>query len=253
MIINSFLNKVSHIFLFINLGLYLISCNSLVVDNTSFSRIEIIGPDEIDISKQIQVYRDSINYKLDNVIGYSDNLYTKTDFNNINFNSSLGNLVADIIFIQSDSVFKRQENKQIDFVLQNHGGIRSSLLEGDIKLTDIYKILPFENEIVILELPGETVKEMISFLNQEKNPHPFSGMSIKKNKKLIQNRIIDYNKKYYLATNDYLLNGGDNMFFLSKNTKVYRLGYSLRDAFIDYTKTNVKLTSKIDDRFLKNE
>ena len=247
------MNKVSHIFLFINLGLYLISCNSLVVNNTSFSRIEIIGPDEIDISNQIQVYRDSINYKLDNVIGYSDNLYTKTDFNNINFNSSLGNLVADIIFIQSDSVFKKQENKQIDFVLQNHGGIRSSLLEGDIKLTDIYKILPFENEIVILELPGETVKEMISFLNQEKNPHPFSGMSIKKNKKLIQNRIIDYNKKYYLATNDYLLNGGDNMFFLSKNTKVYRLGYSLRDAFIDYTKTNVKLTSKIDDRFLKNE
>ena len=247
------MNKVSHIFLFINLGLYLISCNSLVVDNTSFSRIEIIGPDEIDISNQIQVYRDSINYKLDNVIGYSDNLYTKTDFNNINFNSSLGNLVADIIFIQSDSVFKKQENKQIDFVLQNHGGIRSSLLEGDIKLTDIYKILPFENEIVILELPGDTVKEMISFLNQEKNPHPFSGMSIKKNKNLIQNRIIDSNKKYYLATNDYLLNGGDNMFFLSKNTKVYRLGYSLRDAFIDYTKTNVKLTSKIDDRFLKNE
>ena len=247
------MNKVSHIFLFINLGLYLISCNSLVVNNTSFSRIEIIGPDEIDISNQIQVYRDSINYKLDNVIGYSDNLYTKTDFNNINFNSSLGNLVADIIFIQSDSVFKKQENKQIDFVLQNHGGIRSSLLEGDIKLTDIYKILPFENEIVILELPGDTVKEMISFLNQEKNPHPFSGMSIKKNKKLIQNRIIDYNKKYYLATNDYLLNGGDNMFFLSKNTKVYRLGYSLRDAFIDYTKTNVKLTSKIDDRFIKNE
>ena len=247
------MNKVSHIFLFINLGLYLISCNSLVVDNTSFSRIEIIGPDEIDISNQIQVYRDSINYKLDNVIGYSDNLYTKTDFNNINFNSSLGNLVADIIFIQSDSVFKKQENKQIDFVLQNHGGIRSSLLEGDIKLTDIYKILPFENEIVILELPGETVKEMISFLNQEKNPHPFSGMSIKKNKNLIQNRIIDSNKKYYLATNDYLLNGGDNMFFLSTNTKVYRLGYSLRDAFIDYTKTNVKLTSKIDDRFLKNE
>jgi len=247
------LNKVSHIFLFINLGLYLISCNSLVVDNTSFSRIEIIGPDEIDISNQIQVYRDSINYKLDNVIGYSDNLYTKTDFNNINFNSSLGNLVADIIFIQSDSVFKKQENKQIDFVLQNHGGIRSSLLEGDIKLTDIYKILPFENEIVILELPGETVKEIISFLNQEKNPHPFSGMSIKKNKILIQNRIIDSTKKYYLATNDYLLNGGDNMFFLSKNTKVYRLGYSLRDAFIDYTKKNVKLKSKIDDRFLKNE
>ena len=247
------MNKVFKIFLFINLGLFLISCNSIVVDNTSFSRIEVIGPDEVSIYNHIQTYKDSIDYKLDDVIGYSDELYTKSDFTNINFNSSLGNLVADIIFIQSDSVFKEQQNKQIDFVLQNHGGIRSSLLKGDIKLTDIYKILPFENEIVIIEISGETVEEIISFLKNEINPHPVSGIYIRDNESLIQNRIIDSSKKYYLATNDYLINGGDNMFFLSKNSQVYRLGYSLRDAFIDYTKTNLKLTSKVDDRFLKNE
>ena len=118
-------------------GLFLISCNSLVVDNTSFSRIDVIGPDEVNIYNHINTYKDSIDYKLDNVIGFSDGLYTKADFTNIKFNSSLGNLVADIIFIQSDSVFKEQENKQIDFVLQNHGGIRSSLLKGEVKLTDI--------------------------------------------------------------------------------------------------------------------
>ena len=247
------MNKVSNIFLFINLGLFLISCNSLEVDNTSFSRIEVVGPDEVNIYNHINIYKDSIDYKLDNVIGYSDELYTKVDFTNIKFNSSLGNLVADIIFIQSDSVFKEQENKQIDFVLQNHGGIRSSLLKGEVKLTDIYKILPFENEIVILEISGETVEEIISFLKNEINPHPVSGISIRKDRSLIQNKIIDSSKKYYLATNDYLLNGGDNMFFLSKHIKVFKLGYSLRDAFIDYTKTNLKLTSKVDDRFLKDE
>ena len=241
------------IFLFINLSLFLLSCDNKIVDSTSFSRIEIIGPDEDNIYDHIKIYKDSIDYKLDNVIGYSDELYTKTDFTNTNFNSSLGNLVADIIFIQSDSVFKEQENKQIDFVLQNHGGIRSSLLKGDINLTDIYKILPFENEIVILEILGETVEEMISFLKKEINPHPVSGIYIRNDESLIQNRKIDSSKKYYLATNDYLLNGGDNMFFLSKHIKVYKLGYSLRDAFIDYTKTNLKLISKVDDRFLKDE
>ena len=234
-------------------GLFLISCNSLVFDNTSFSRIEVIGPDEVNIYNHINTYKDSIDYKLDNVIGFSDGLYTMADFTNIKFNSSLGNLVADIIFIQSDSVFKEQENKQIDFVLQNHGGIRSSLLKGEVKLTDIYKILPFENEIVILEISGETAEEIISFLKNEINPHPVSGISITKDRSLIQNKIIDSSKKYYLATNDYLLNGGDNMFFLNKHIQVYRLGYSLRDAFIDYTKTNLKLTSKVDDRFLKDE
>ena len=230
-----------------------ICCDTLEVSSTSFSRIEIVGPEEGLLSDEIQVYKDSIDLKLDLIVGYSEGFYTKTDFNDINFNSSLGNLVADILFTQSDSVFNKQEDKKIDFVLQNHGGIRSSLFEGDIKLTDIYKILPFENEIVIIEVFGETVEDIIAFLRKEINPHPISGLLIKPDNAVVQGKLIDPSKKYYISTNDYLLNGGDNMFFLKNNSKVYRLGYSLRDAFIDFTKTNLKLSSKIDKRFLKNE
>ena len=230
-----------------------ICCDTLEVSSTSFSRIEIVGPDESLLSDEIQVYKDSIDLKLDLIVGYSEGFYTKTDFNDINFNSSLGNLVADILFTQSDSVFNKQEDKKIDFVLQNHGGIRSSLFEGDIKLTDIYKILPFENEIVVIEVFGETVEEIITFLRKEINPHPISGLLISPDKGSIQGKLIDPSKKYYISTNDYLLNGGDNMFFLKNNSKVYKLGYSLRDAFIDFTKTNLKLSSKIDNRFLKDE
>ncbi len=230
-----------------------ICCDTLEVSSTSFSRIEIVGPEEGLLSDEIQVYKDSIDLKLDLIVGYSEGFYTKTDFNDINFNSSLGNLIADILFTQSDSVFNKQENKKIDFVLQNHGGIRSSLFEGDIKLTDIYKILPFENEIVIIEVFGKTVEEIITFLRKEINPHPISGLLISPDKSFIQGKLIDPSKKYYISTNDYLLNGGDNMFFLKNNSKVYKLGYSLRDAFIDFTKTNLKLSSKIDNRFLKDE
>jgi 2',3'-cyclic-nucleotide 2'-phosphodiesterase (5'-nucleotidase family) len=230
-----------------------ICCDPLEVSSTSFSRIEIVGPEEILLSDEIQVYKDSIDLKLDLIVGYSEGFYTKTDFNDINFNSSLGNLIADILFTQSDSVFNKQENKKIDFVLQNHGGIRSSLFEGDIKLTDIYKILPFENEIVIIEVFGETVEEIITFLRKEINPHPISGLLISPDKGFIKGKLIDPSKKYYVSTNDYLLNGGDNMFFLKNNSRVYKLRYSLRDAFIDFTKTNLKLSSKIDNRFLKDE
>ena len=162
-----------------------ICCDNIELNSTSFSRIEIIGPDEYIFTDEIQVYKDSIDLKLDRIVGYSEGLYTKTDFNKINFNSSLGNLVADILFTQSDSIFNKQEGKKIDFVLQNHGGIRSSLFKGDIKLTDIYKILPFENEIVIIEVLGETVEEIITFLRKEINPHPISGLSIGKDKVLI--------------------------------------------------------------------
>ena len=238
---------------FLFISFYLLGCNNLDLESVSYSRIELIGPESNIISNEINIYKDSIDISLDNIIGFSDQLYTKADFNSKKFNSTLGNLIADIIFIQSDSLFMVQENKNIDFVIQNHGGIRAALPKGDIKLSDAYKILPFENEIVIVEMDGESINEIVSFLKKEKSPHPFSGLTINENTVLVQDMPIMPSNKYYIAINDYLLTGGDNMFFFSKNKGIYRLGYTLRDAFIDYIKSNLYISSKIDNRFIKNE
>ncbi len=239
--------------LFLFISFYLLGCNNLDLESVSYSRIELIGPESNIISNEINIYKDSIDISLDNIIGFSDQLYTKADFNSKKFNSTLGNLIADIIFIQSDSLFMVQENKNIDFVIQNHGGIRAALPKGNIKLSDAYKILPFENEIVIVEMDGESINEIVSFLKKEKSPHPFSGLTINENTVLVQDMPIMPSNKYYIAINDYLLTGGDNMFFFSKNKGIYRLGYTLRDAFIDYIKSNLYISSKIDNRFIKNE
>ena len=243
----------SYQILFIGTVLFLIGCSSsYTYDNIDYSRIDINGLKDSTLSDIINVYKDSIDLKLDNVIGFSKGLYTKDDYSEIKFNSSLGNLVADIIFRQADSIFYKSFGNNIDFVLQNHGGIRSSLLEGEIKLTDAYKILPFENEIVILEISKEVFDEMVLFLSNEKFPHPISGFSIMNDKALID-KEKSLNDKFFLATNDYLLSGGDNMFFLERNSRVFNLGYSLRDAFIDYTINEEDLESKVDNRFIRNE
>ena len=239
--------------LFIGIALFATGCSSNYnYDNIDYSRIDIIGLEDSTLTDIINVYKDSIDLKLDNVIGFSKGLYTKDDYSNTKFNSSLGNLIADIIYKQSDSVFYKSFGNNIDFVLQNHGGIRSSLLEGEIKLTDAYKILPFENEIVVLEITKEIFDEMVLFLNNEKFPHPISGFSIMNDKALID-KEKSLNDKFFLATNDYLLSGGDNMFFLERNSRVFNLGYSLRDAFIDYTINEKDLESKVDNRFIRNE
>ena len=239
--------------LFIGIALFATGCSSNYnYDNIDYSRIDIIGLEDSTVTNLINVYKDSIDLKLDNVIGFSKGLYTKDDYSNTNFNSSLGNLIADIIYKQADSVFYKSFGNNIDFVLQNHGGIRSSLLEGEIKLTDAYKILPFENEIVVLEISKEVFDEMVLFLSNEKFPHPISGFSIMDDKALID-KEKSLNDKFFLATNDYLLSGGDNMFFLERNSRVFNLGYSLRDAFIDYTINEEDLESKVDNRFIRNE
>ena len=239
--------------LFIGIALFATGCSSNYnYDNIDYSRIDIIGLEDSTVTNLINVYKDSIDLKLDNVIGFSKGLYTKDDYSNTKFNSSLGNLIADIIYKQADSVFYKSFGNNIDFVLQNHGGIRSSLLEGEIKLTDAYKILPFENEIVVLEISKEVFDEMVLFLSNEKFPHPISGFSIMNDKALID-KEKSLNDKFFLATNDYLLSGGDNMFFLERNSRVFNLGYSLRDAFIDYTSNEEDLESKVDNRFIRNE
>ena len=239
--------------LFIGIALFATGCSSNYnYDNIDYSRIDIIGLEDSTLTDIINVYKDSIDLKLDNVIGFSKGLYTKDDYSNTKFNSSLGNLIADIIYKQADSVFYKSFGNNIDFVLQNHGGIRSSLLEGEIKLTDAYKILPFENEIVVLEISKEVFDEMVLFLSNEKFPHPISGFSIMDDKALID-KEKSLNDKFFLATNDYLLSGGDNMFFLERNSRVFNLGYSLRDAFIDYTINEEDLESKVDNRFIRNE
>ena len=239
--------------LFIGIALFATGCSSNYnYDNIDYSRIDIIGLEDSTLTDIINVYKDSIDLKLDNVIGFSKGLYTKDDYSRIKFNSSLGNLIADIIYKQADSVFYKSFGNNIDFVLQNHGGIRSSLLEGEIKLTDAYKILPFENEIVVLEISKEVFDEMVLFLSNEKFPHPISGFSIMNDKALID-KEKSLNDKFFLATNDYLLSGGDNMFFLEKNSNVYHLGYPLRDAFIDYIINEEKIESKVDNRFIINE
>jgi len=238
---------------FIAAALFITDCSSNYnLDNIDYSRIDIIGLEDSTLTHIINTYKDSIDLKLDNVIGFSKGLYTKNDYSNIKFNSSLGNLIADIIFKQADSVFYKSFGNNIDFVLQNHGGIRSSLLEGEVKLTDAYKILPFENEIVVLEISKEVFDEMVLFLSNEKFPHPISGFSIVNNKAIIDKERSSKDK-FFLATNDYLLSGGDNMFFLEKNSNVYHLGYPLRDAFIDYIINEEDLESKVDNRFIINE
>ena len=51
---------------------------------------------------------------------------------------------------------------------------------------------------------------------------------------LVQEKPIDKNTIYYVATNDYLSNGGDNMNFFNKGIQKYDLDYKLRNVLIDY-------------------
>jgi len=66
----------------------------------------------------------------------------------------LGSLMADAVTSQL----------KVDFAFQNRGGIRvSSLSQGDISLKDVYKLDPFNNQVVIYSMKTDEIKSLICY------------------------------------------------------------------------------------------
>ena len=206
------------------------------------------------IENVIAPYRNRINQVLDSVLAYAPIAISKTDGT---LNSPAGNLMADIVMQEVNPVFKARTGKNIDFVLLNHGSIRSIISAGNISERTAYEIMPFENSVVIAELDGKAIRAMVSFLIKSSVPHPIAGIQIivGKNKSLqavnIQGKPFDENKTYYVATSDYLITGGDKMDFLKEHVSLTDSDYLIRNALIDYFKKIDTLTAATDNRFIQ--
>jgi 2',3'-cyclic-nucleotide 2'-phosphodiesterase (5'-nucleotidase family) len=160
--------------------------------------------------------------------------------------------MADVTLLRGNIVFQAREKKKIDICILNSGGIRSILPKGNVTARTAFEIMPFENSLVVIALKGEQILEMVTFFIAEKKPHPLAGITFtidaNNNPKniMVQGNPLDANTTYYVGTNDYLANGGDNMNFFKKGIQKFDLEYKLRNILIDYFK-EVDTIPVIDD------
>ena len=217
---------------------------------------EEITPDTA-IANFIKPYALHLNATLDSALAYNPYNLDKTDGE---LNTALGNLMADVVLEQANPVFKSRTGKEIDFVLLNHGGIRSPIPQGDVTTRTAYNVMPFENEIVVVEISGEKVKEMLNYLESNRTAHPLSGITIVMNEdnKIINAEVkeeeIIEDKNYFVATSDYLQQGGDNMVFFRDPVNLYRTDYKIRNAMIDHFRQTDTIRTKRDNRYIiKNQ
>ncbi|TCK64714.1 5'-nucleotidase-like protein [Winogradskyella wandonensis] len=202
----------------------------------------------------IKPYRDKVNKDLDSTLAFAVDTYSKTDGE---LNTAIGNFMADALYEMTNPVFKSRTGKDIDLVLLNHGGIRSIISKGNITSRTAYEVMPFDNTVVVTTLKGEQIKELLTYLASRKRAHPIAGLQVilnadgSINRALIKGSEIDYNKTYYVATSDYLYNGGDRMSFLKSKDSLYDLDYKIRNLLIDYFKKIDTLRPTIDDRFIQ--
>lgn len=206
------------------------------------------------INAFIRPYRFRLNEALNEVLAYSPSAMTKTD---TPYNTAIGNLLVEIVYERGNPVFKsRSGGKDIDIVLLNFGGIRSSIPAGNLTRRTAYEIIPFENEIVVVELTAEQVQEMIKYLHREKIAHPLRGLTLDFNEgsgivtAYFKGKNINEKKTYYIATSDYLQAGGDEMKFLTQPVSIVPLNYKIRNAIIDYFIAHDTITAQADQRFI---
>ncbi len=239
--------------------LLIFSCASTKLSKIEGKRIEIndsLKPDQA-IEDFIAPYRMHVNKNMDSIISYAPKTYTKSDGE---FNTAIGNLMADAVYSECNPVFNQRTEKNIDFVLLNHGGIRSIISKGNITIRTAYEIMPFENSVVVVGIKGTQINDMMEYLSEAKRAHPVSHqlqLTLDHNSAVksatIHGKPIDINKTYYVATNDYLYNGGDGMTFFHPNEGLYVLNYKIRDVLIDNFKKKDTLNPKQDQRFIKLE
>lgn len=246
-----------HIYVIILLA-FILGCKQETYQLSKIEGSKIEINDTLDGDSQIESfikpYREHVNKDVDSALAYSVGSYDKEDNE---LNTAIGNLIADIVMSEANPVFKKRTGNNIDLVVLNHGGIRSHISKGNITARTAYRIMPFENLIVVVGLKGERINEIISFLIKINQATPISGLKIllDKDYKLLNATIngeeIDPEKTYYVATSDFLYNYGDNMSFFQPNESFVDLDYKIRNAIIDYFKKVDTINPVRDDRFIR--
>lgn len=175
--------------------------------------------------------------------------------------SAMGNLIADAL----------RDATGADIALANGGGIRGDTTYDAGKVLtrrDILTELPFGNVTVVTELPGSQV--LAAFENGvsqvEKGAGRFlqlSGASIvydpsapagsRITEALIGGATLDPNKVYSVATNDYILGGGDGFAALGGGKVLINAGNGnlMANDVMDYIVKQGGVTSKVEGRVKK--
>jgi len=213
----------------------------------------IVEPEER-ISSFINPFKVKVDAEVNKIITYASNDLSKNDGK---LQSSLGNIMADVMYDKANSFLTTKTGQTVDFAMSNHGGIRTTIFKGDVTIENVYKLMPFENRIVITELSYEKVLELFDYFIKEQRAHPLSKqvqISIQNNKEeiTINGKSLEKNKTYFVATSDYLQEGGDKMTFFREPKSLFDTNTLFRDAIIDYFSKKDTLKANFDNRIIKN-
>jgi len=216
--------------------------------------------DDQAVDKMLETYSPKVR-ALDNVIGTLTGELRKGGMGA----GSLGNFVSDAMRAEASRTLKRP----VDLAVVNSGGLRrSALVQGDLRARDIFELLPFENALVMIDLNGEQLMNLLSFVTSTRDAQSGARityrMTADRKTELESARLFDEQYHdlpispktiYTVVTIDYLINrGGTSYGMLHEGKNARPLGITLRDAIMNYVKAETAsgrpIRPELDGRFL---
>ena len=181
--------------------------------------------------------------------------------------TNLGNLITDGMLEKAKTI-----NKDAVIAVQNGGGIRASINEGDITLDEVLTVMPFGNALAIMNLTGAEIRAALEHSVKEV-PGQFGGflqvsglkftydsskpvgervqtVEVKKANGYVQ--LVD-NESYVVATNTFTAKGGDGYGMFGKayeEGRVSEPGFVDWEMFRDYIQANPNTAPELEKRII---
>lgn len=146
--------------------------------------------------------------------------------NHIRTRHQIGEMVAGIF----------REHYGTDMALVQSGGIRADLTDGDITLRDIYSVLPYENRIIPVRLPGRSIRRLIEKAVNDGAEAALAGVEVTSSDEgliiYVNGVRLDDSRDYTIALSEYVTSGGGGFDVISESSYMMPLDKADKDSDI---------------------
>ena len=204
------------------------------------------------IAALIAPYHDKVTAQMQEVLGTAPAPLVKNAGE-----SPLANFVADLQRERASQVL----GQPVALGVMSNGGLRAGFAAGPVTLGAVFELMPFENELVVLDAPGPVVQQLFDYAAHVKMAvsgatYTVTFDGLPKDIR-IGNKPFDVNQDrlWPIAISDYLATGGDNMTFF-KPLEARHTNVLLRTAIVDHiralTKAGRPVTAQVEGRVKAN-
>ncbi|MBO2011525.1 5'-nucleotidase C-terminal domain-containing protein [Hymenobacter negativus] len=204
------------------------------------------------IAALIAPYHDKVTAQMAEVLGTAPAPLTKAPGEN-----PLSNFVADL---QRERASKELK-EPIALGVMTNGGLRAGFAAGPVTLGSVFELMPFENELVVLDAPGPVIEDLFEYAAHIKMAVSGATYTVTFDGQPKDIRIggqlfdVNQDRTYTIAISDYLATGGDNLSFFKaltpRHTNVL-LRTAIADHIRDLTKAGQPISARVEGRVKAN-